>query len=81
MNDWNPIETAPKDGTKVLLVDINAKKPSVYTGAFYVTQQIVNGKYLPESSRWAVNHGLPAGLFFDKFEPTHWMEIPPIPQP
>jgi hypothetical protein len=77
---WLPIEAAPKDGTLVLLVDANSSNNKVYTGAHFTTQQIINGKLLPETSRWAINHGHPAGLFFEKFEPTHFMHIPPTPK-
>lgn len=64
---WRPIETAPKDGTLVLLHDPRAAKRRVKTGS-----------WLPPEAGWAV-YGFKDvhGCFF---EPTHWQPLPAPPE-
>lgn len=67
---WNPIETAPKDGTEVLLFD--DKEGEVYLGKWIDNSQ----KWCPQSSEmdvgfWSDEHHLP--------DVSHWMKIPQTP--
>ncbi len=60
MSEWQPIETAPKDGTRVML--------------FRAGRKICLGGYVTPSwaltlEGWKNSHG-------NFFEPTHWMPLP-----
>jgi hypothetical protein len=71
---WQPIETAPKDGTWVLLTggDIDygwdgGFKPSVVSGQWADT-------------RWQFAW-YDSGYYGEYENPTHWMPLPPPPSP
>ena len=65
MTEWQPIETAPKDGTKILV-----KSPQgVFTAYWFVNTHGVDG--------WAAYY--PQGKYrtfwmVDETAPTHWTE-------
>ena len=63
MDEWKPIETAPKDGLLTMLLVPSRKRslplPGYWTGAGWLTY----------NHDWAVA----------RVEPTHWMEMPPPP--
>lgn len=67
MGEWQKIETAPKDGTLVLL-----------WGRYWSDEQgwmstAINGRWRHE--RWEVYcNSFPFGI-----RPTHWMPLPPPP--
>jgi hypothetical protein len=62
--EWQPIETAPKDGTDVLLW--------VPDGTYF--SLMMTGSYEGEDMGWCDNaRGSPG------FDPTHWMPLPPPP--
>lgn len=65
MSEWQPIETAPKDGTQFLF---NA--PDLECGSSI--GQIINGVVC---SSW---DGKPLGVWVTK--PTHWMPLPDPPR-
>lgn len=63
MSEWKPIETAPKDGSAVLLwADVKT-----WTGE----EVPVTGWFTIGSCKW-VSHG-------DWLKPTHWMPLPAPP--
>ena len=78
MSDWKPIDTAPKDGTKILLYE-----DGIIEGYFEV-----NEKYIKDhkawggegywKSLWTPEHG--CGCCGDDNEPTHWMPLPKGPR-
>lgn len=78
---WYPIETAPKDGTQVLVcqavgADGNPIDPlSIFC---HVAAWWSNEEDPSDSGEWVVYCSLPSepALFFD---PTHWMPLPPNP--
>ncbi len=65
--EWRPIETAPRDGTRVILV---------WGG------ESINGFFLNNSQSlrpwagWRTESMVPAPIG----QPTHWMPLPPPPQ-
>lgn len=73
MNEWQPIETAPKDGTLVFLWDAREQDE---------IDRVAVGKWLgPED-----HHSIPGGMWaytvdtmWWQFFPTHWMPIPDDP--
>lgn len=79
MNEWQPISTAPKDGTPIIAAKIG------------VTQEDLKPHFLiyPETVRWLkTEFSGPFGFsgFFPivsehyMFEPTHWMPLPEPPK-
>jgi hypothetical protein len=72
MVEWRPIETAPRDGTRVLLFSVPNEVPSL-------RPHIADGY-------WKASTGLMApGLWMlgqsvgPSFCPTHWLPLPPAP--
>lgn len=72
-SEWKPIETAPKDGTKVL----------VYDESYGLPQKAWFGKdhFKEEYEGWLFGDGddYSCGLYFTPIEPTHWMPLPKPP--
>lgn len=67
VTDWQPIESAPKDGTRVLVVSM----PCVTVmGAFFGSPR--QGRY--GHSAWVTDESV------RPFPATHWMPLPPAPQ-
>jgi hypothetical protein len=61
---WQPIETAPKDGTYVLLTD----------GQVWDVAAWLRANLLPSSSAWVARFGCMV-----MFKPTHWHALPELP--
>jgi hypothetical protein len=72
MMDWQPIETAPKDGTNVLLY---ATWMDISVGKFYRDERwrLTADGFLAKESE--------GDTYTEYFEvaPTHWMPLPPKP--
>ena len=70
MNEWQPIETAPKDGTPILA---------------YVEDVAIQMEYsyfLKEwGPVWLAAHGCGCCGEYSVPEPTHWMPLPDPPTP
>jgi len=66
VREWEPIETAPKDGTVVLI----AMRNDYGAGAFSVR------------SGWWMNTGCRPdwSCCISSQKPTHWMPLPPLPE-
>jgi hypothetical protein len=74
---WQPIETAPKDGTEILTVGTDSKNVIatkwLSPGPFHRGQ---NGSYYaPDGWYWA---GWDAAV--GPVNPTHWMHLPDPPE-
>lgn len=69
---WQPIETAPRDGTRVLLI-IDRR---CEIGSYDITETLHNG--LPTSRREGWNIGRP--LWSSFIEPVAWMHLPAVPK-
>jgi len=77
---WQPIETAPKDGSEVLIIDMTAisPKPDI---AHYGFVPSFNGVWrCGDSELWAKKHELATEMFGFYEAPTHWMPLPPPPK-
>jgi hypothetical protein len=71
MSNWQPIETAPKDGTRILLFDPSDDDgESVKLGHFVlpVYRAQGSGGWLCNRADWMALH-----------EPSHWMPLPETP--
>lgn len=72
--DWQPIATAPKDGSSVLAFDPMTNEHNVNTGR---TPRVLVMRWdtsFGGQGRWRADiHS------FVPFDPTHWMPLPPNP--
>ena len=70
--EWQPIETAPKDGTKIL---VNGKFNSVIA---WFGADPNNGN---EEEEWLSGDGddFSCGYYYTPVDPTHWMPLPNPP--
>jgi len=83
MNEWMPIETAPKDGTAVLVMR------NIWPGCKNGVAEECNGHNTYVAEWWSeMNHGdgswvcymdLPSDPLCP-IEPTHWMPLPEPPK-
>lgn len=75
MTEWKPIETAPKDGTKIDLWVRGKRIPDAYW---------IKSSDDPEFADWAVktydSHLCETVDSFVYSEPTHWMPLPEPPK-
>lgn len=68
---WQPIETAPKDGTKILLARIGRNEVGKDLGIWWAAR----GFWSSQWNNW--NDGIePSGLAY----PTHWIPLPAAPK-
>lgn len=70
MSDWQPIETAPKDGTRILLGGCKLMS-SVQIGWWGA------GRYINRSVGY--ERDWTTGSTYG-FNPTHWMQLPQPPE-
>ena len=66
--DWQPIETAPKDGTRILLYPAFSNGRGQYQGDI--------GYFYSPGECWYLQN---VGHLNGRWRPTHWMPLPPPP--
>jgi hypothetical protein len=71
---WQPIETAPKDGTRVLVFWADGRKCPVDVSWYWDHHDIEYGKVVRTYQRWMSNRYAANGP-----PPTHWMPLPKPP--
>ena len=78
MSEWLPIETAPKDGTEVL-VGVDIATVWIVRNARFVRGE---DWMEPESEDgwWAYCNSVSQEMLEGIFAPTHWMPMPDPPQ-
>lgn len=78
MSEWIPIESAPKDGTRIILARIGATEAAPEFGIEYAPPHVwwcCSGAWSSKYRNW--NDGVePCGLA----SPSHWMPLPEPPQ-
>jgi hypothetical protein len=75
VKQWQPIETAPRDGTDILLAFPGYKRACI--GHYYDRTEMKFGQVVRESRGWHDGYWLHIG---DEVpEPTHWMPLPTLP--
>jgi hypothetical protein len=75
---WQPIETAPKDGTVVFLLYEEDGKIIPSVGQFNSEQTFRFGKLERERHEWWSSRHLFNGIGDKTAEPTHWMPVPAL---
>jgi hypothetical protein len=77
MSEWKPIETAPKDGSSILLLGIS--EDDTYDDCGHVTgakkRPIEIGHWNSNSNWWSCG-----GCWFEPDEVSHWMPLPNLPK-
>jgi hypothetical protein len=76
-NEWRDIESAPKDGTQVVLL---GRLPKHYDVADII-RACVSAWYerAEDAPCYCVGWQFMAPGYCGAFEPTHWMPLPPDP--
>ena len=72
--EWQPIETAPKDGRSLLLTDESIPTRDVEYQICFV------GSWSATVNDWADDYNLSRGLSGEDFIITHWMPPPEPPK-
>ena len=80
MSEWQPEETAPKDGTEVLVWVKGEIIPMVmrYSSEEYFAKAYGDAQYM--DAGWYLSYAYPDGLPECTWEVTHWMPLPERPK-
>lgn len=88
MSEWQPIETAPKDGTAILIWQPDGAKnwymprESLPDGGIYTLED--ERLLWFDDGRYAIGYWRPWGGWGNRnsstVEPTHWMPLPTPPE-
>lgn len=73
--EWQPIETAPKDGTQILTV-VAGWQPGIYQ---WLAFEEGGGRWTPDPECFLAEEHLREWLDGTTYEPTHWMPLPTSP--
>ena len=78
MTQWQPIETAPRDDTNVIVMYVSIQTQCVFN-AFYASLE--NGWDPEDEGWWSYEHNEVGRIKLDGYmTPTHWMPLPEAPQ-
>lgn len=78
MHDWQPIETAPRDGTEVLLTWMEADgQPQDIVGLAWDPEK-ENGFFPGVVGMWSAKSGNYTWCDAHGYGPTHWAPIPKL---
>ena len=74
--EWQPIETAPKDGTVIEVVFKRFKRPILCYWRFWDERQL----HWEGKKPWAGWYSFENKCIYSSEDATHWRSIPPLPQ-
>ena len=96
MSEWRPIETAPKDGTPVILLSAGYTTPAdQWYPKIYHGPRVAIGQWNADGTSWVDRYGSidgdahhlentgtwsSEGGWFQPNEVTHWMPLPEPPK-
>ena len=84
MSEWQPIETAPKNGTEVLIWRPDAGVLLARYGCLGDWLNENESLTYSDSDLWAgdwfMADFISGGRLSDEYPPTHWMPLPPPPE-
>jgi len=69
--EWQPIESAPRDNTHIL---VSFPKPMKST-LNWSSRQVFNAYFSPQANDWCIE-----GQWVEEQKPTHWQHLPPPPE-
>jgi hypothetical protein len=73
MNDWQPIATAPKDGSDILLFNGSSQRMQVCSWGY-------DDLFKSEPKEWIFGESQGEHNEYSVFDnPSHWMPLPPPP--
>lgn len=90
MTKWQPIETAPKDGTEILLCSVPDATGPLLARFISLSEFMTEIELITEIQEGASNEDLetPDWFYADfvnggrlNLTPTHWMHLPEAPTP
>lgn len=73
-NEWKPIISAPKDGTHILVCDINVSWIPPTSVHWYV------GEDMTKENGWHLSVNQIGNFSAYRYAPTHWKTLPAAPQ-
>lgn len=71
MSEWRPIETAPRDGTRIL---------GYGPAGFELKPVFAVLEWLPSSEKWAVFPNEATEYDYEACRPIYWMPLPAPPE-
>ena len=74
--EWQPIETAPRDGTVIEVVFKRFKRPILCYWRFWDERQL----HWEGKKPWAGWYSFENKCIYSSEDATHWRSIPPLPQ-
>lgn len=78
--NWQPIETAPRDGTDVLVLHSRHNVPVVHIAWYRDGSEELMGGEPFDIGWWSYIRGSVTQELLDEYRaPTHWMPLPEIP--
>lgn len=77
MSEWKPIETAPKDGTDILIAQAGCER--VYKGGWATQAETGHGAWRVSDNFWSEAEGAFLSIKLTDDFATHWMPIPAPP--
>ena len=80
MSEWKPIETAPKDGTDVYVINTKwlLPVPAYFVGRDYLEREYGDPEYMEDG--WYPSFKFLFDMPEITLSPTHWMPLPTPPQ-
>ena len=86
-NEWQPIETAPKDETDVI-VGVDIADTWIVRSAWYRSPELIadHAEYDPENwdasdvGWWSYRNSVSQEKLEGIYEPTHWIPLPSPPE-
>ena len=71
MDQWQPIESAPKDGTEVLIYELRDGAHIRQVAKYVESFKMKDGVWSPSEWHWTEAHGEQYAIY----QPTHWAPL------